>query len=125
MSPHEIAHWLHVDAEALSAAFQSHAINPEEILGLHDIVSRGQTPEAQALALTESRVFGREEAEGYLFSLRASDGWLLIIAEAQEVVDVLSVDRRTLQRDVQRLIHDAQRVLKRLHPAASRSLRRS
>lgn len=125
MSPQEIARVLHVDLEAVSEAIQSYAINTEEILGLHDTVSRGQTPEAQALAITEPRVFGRDEAEGCLFTLQASEVWLLIIVEDDDVVDVLRVDRATLRRDLQHVIHEAQRSLKRLSPSAKGSFRHS
>lgn len=125
MSPQEIARVLHLDLDTVSEAIQSFAINTEEILALHDTVSRGQTPEAQALAITEPRVFGRDEADGCLFTLQASEVWLLIIVDGDDVVDVLRVDRAALRRDLQHVVHQAQRALKRLQPPAKGSFRHS
>lgn len=81
--------------------------------------SAGRVPEAQALAVLDERL-SLPDTEGYLFA--ADDaGLVLVIADDEAILDVTSVPRSALMRDLRQHLHHVQGILRRLQGTPNRS----
>ena len=81
--------------------------------------SAGRVPEAQALAVLDERL-SLPDTEGYLFA--ADDaGLVLVIADDEAILDIATVSRATLTRDLRQHLHQIQGILRRLQGAPKRS----
>ena len=82
-------------------------------------MSAGRTPEAQALALLDARL-RRPNTEGYLFEAEGEE-FVLVIADAEAILDITPVSRTTLMRDLRHHMHYVQGVLRQLQGTPRRS----
>ena len=95
----------------------------DSLLDLVGYTSQGHLPEVEAVAVLDARL-GGGAAEGYLFTT-AGDDWVLVVADAERILDITPVSRAGLIRDLRHHLHDVQGILRRLQgPPKRSSLRR-